>query len=805
MFFASTKPAFHKALSAIGGGRKALFLASLLLALLPGLNSCKKAPYLSLSGPNSFSFTNAGGTQSITFATNRDWRISSSAPWCRISPSSGAPEEGEITVSLNCEKNTTYDPRECTLTIRVEDLTETIQVSQETNYGLFVSPGSFQLTDAAQTIEVEVKSNVSYTVSIDAGQPAWISRTTTKALASDKLVFTVLANTSFDDREGTITIKQSGGDLVQVISVKQQQRNALAVSTHKVDLACGRRVFYLEVKHNISFDVLIPAEASDWVSYIPADTKGLESDKLKFLVQENQTYDARSTEITLKQTDGDLTVHISVIQAGRVPVTSVTLNKTSLSIHKGDTYTLKATVKPDNATDKDISWESDTPYIATVDENGTVTALRSGSAGIIAFAGGKSARCDVTVTVPVSGITLSPQTLTLEQNTSRALDFSISPEDATEQGITWKSSNPSVASVSDGEVKAILPGKATITATTVDGGFSASTVVTVEEERTRATSISFPGNALFVSPGKSYLLKAAVEPADAVCDFTWSCSTSAFTLNEDGAQATIQSNYASLGNTLITLKDARSGLSATLIAYSFVQGFTWEESSADTYAGFPLITIAPGTTHQLKYYSDAGGNVLNLFGDSDQFVFYHEGGSSYSSSAISLSPDGLVTGLLPGIVGIKPTGYIQAGGNRVYIKVADRLYEKEYNDTQDYANTVPYGIPMDFYLGNTSDVDWFKLMPATNQSGMVSVTISVKYSGAGSLKTNEGRLCKYSLYDSSMQLWGSGTFMFSNGQPVATTDRTVPNGPLYLKVYFDTSHTSALLPSETMTVQLSVN
>ncbi|MCR5724827.1 MAG: Ig-like domain-containing protein [Treponema sp.] len=85
--------------------------------------------------------------------------------------------------------------------------------------------------------------------------------------------------------------------------------------------------------------------------------------------------------------------------SGTVAVTSVELNKTTTSITVGETETLTATVKPDNATDKTVTWSSSDTTVATV-ENGVITAVASGDATITAKAGDKTATCAVTVTVP---------------------------------------------------------------------------------------------------------------------------------------------------------------------------------------------------------------------------------------------------------------------------------------------------------------------------------------------------------------------------------------------------------------------
>lgn len=96
-----------------------------------------------------------------------------------------------------------------------------------------------------------------------------------------------------------------------------------------------------------------------------------------------------------------------VVAPGKVEVTGVTLNKTSLTLNKGASETLVATVLPTNATNKAVTWSSSNAGVATV-SNGTVTAVASGSAVItVKTADGKSAIANVTVTNPVTGLKIT--------------------------------------------------------------------------------------------------------------------------------------------------------------------------------------------------------------------------------------------------------------------------------------------------------------------------------------------------------------------------------------------------------------
>lgn len=187
--------------------------------------------------------------------------------------------------------------------------------------------------------------------------------------------------------------------------------------------------------------------------------------------------------ITVKTADGGKTASCTVTVP--VNVTGVTLNKTELNMEVGFSYNLTATVAPSNASDKSVTWSSDKTSVATVNSNGNVTAVSEGIAYITVTTkdGNKTAKCKVTVgdvTVAVTGITLNTDIASVPVNGQVALTAKVAPSNATDKSVIWGSSNVSVAEVDkNGIVTGVKAGTATITATTVDGGFSASCTVTV--------------------------------------------------------------------------------------------------------------------------------------------------------------------------------------------------------------------------------------------------------------------------------------------------------------------------------------
>ena len=174
-----------------------------------------------------------------------------------------------------------------------------------------------------------------------------------------------------------------------------------------------------------------------------------------------------------------------IIVKVNIPTTGVTVTPTNQTINVGNTFTITPTVTPDNATDKSIIWTSSDDTIATVDDNGKVTALMEGTATITATTndGGFTASCVITVVKRegrVTGITVTPISKTASVGEIFFVTPYITPVDAEDKSVTWSSSNPSIATVdSNGKVTAIREGVVTITATTNDGGLKATCTVTV--------------------------------------------------------------------------------------------------------------------------------------------------------------------------------------------------------------------------------------------------------------------------------------------------------------------------------------
>lgn len=184
--------------------------------------------------------------------------------------------------------------------------------------------------------------------------------------------------------------------------------------------------------------------------------------------------------VTVRTNDGYFVdkCKVTVIE----PVISIKLSKTKMTLDIAESKTIKATVKPSNATNKEVTWRSSNSLIARVSQSGKVTALKPGKVIITcASDDGIKATCTVTCVIGVEAVELNKSSVTMKKGDSKRLKATIEPSDATIKDVTWYSSDKNVATVSDdGKIKAVKKGTAIITCKTKQGGYKATCTVTVK-------------------------------------------------------------------------------------------------------------------------------------------------------------------------------------------------------------------------------------------------------------------------------------------------------------------------------------
>lgn len=254
-----------------------------------------------------------------------------------------------------------------------------------------------------------------------------------------------------------------------------------------------------------------------------------------------------------------------------VKVSGVKLSAANLKLAVGgEPSTLTATVEPDNATNKNVSWSSSDPTVATV-VAGVVTPVKAGAATITVTTedGDHSAACKVTVIQPATGITLDKQKVALVGAAVEQLKAAVVPAEAN-QTVVWKSSNESVATVDQaGKVTPVSKGTATITASTEDGNYSQDCAVTVSNP---ATNLAVDQSALNLKKGEEGTVKVSlagalageVDETKLALDDTGASKAFKVVDNGDGSY-TVTALKTGSGSFVITAESLSQTVSVTVI------------------------------------------------------------------------------------------------------------------------------------------------------------------------------------------------------------------------------------------------
>lgn len=319
----------------------------------------------------------------------------------------------------------------------------------------------------------------------------------------------------------------------------------------------------------------------------------------------------------------------------KVDVASVTITKASISLEVGASETLTATVKPDDATNKDITWSSDKPSVAAVDRtSGRVEAVGKGTANITAAADGvDSAPCVVTVTDPVVNVPVEKVEIKADDGTSVAvgrtlqLRSEVTPANASNKNVAWSSADPTIASVNPdtGVVTGVKAGgPVSITVTTEDGNKTASVSVTVTASAGDFLITPIRG-ASPINVGKSTLTLSASTDRPV----TWS--------SEDEAIATVNASGQVTGVSPGKVKIFAETEDGSRAEYTVeVSGLVIEETT---------ISLIVGYTKSIVY--TAYGTAATS-SDSPRWT-------SNPESIATVTNGGRVTGMAPGITTVTVT------------------------------------------------------------------------------------------------------------------------------------------------------
>lgn len=358
-----------------------------------------------------------------------------------------------------------------------------------------------------------------------------------------------------------------------------------------------------------------------------------------------------------------------------IDVSNIVISENEIVIQSGKTYIINAKVLPENASNRELIWETNDSRIATVTDDGVVTGRMEGKTSLTAYAeNGKSNSVNVVVKSPnieLSDIELSPSTISLEPGDNYQLKTTFIPSNVSNVKINYSSSNSNIVKVSNtGLITAVSKGSSVITASS--NGVSSNMVVTVVERNTliEVTNISINNNNLNLKVAETSTLSAIVMPINATNkSYVWSSSNSnVVTVSNNGVVKAINKGTATI--TATTTNGKKATVNITVIENPTIQN----NNPTEILLSISSVKLRGGETKQVK------ATVLPF--TSSQEVEWISG----SPSIATVNSNGVITGIKNGtttIAAMTKNGLVA----RVKVTV---LSHDEYRDSNGNKCVTPY-------------------------------------------------------------------------------------------------------------------
>ncbi len=265
----------------------------------------------------SVSLAAQASTISVNMTATGVWAVSGSTSWCTVTPASGAKGSSSLTITVT--ENTGDSERRESLVAKSGTASATLVVVQKAKSSLTITSDKQEVAQAGGTFEIEIKANVDYDVVIPTGTP-WLKHSSTKAIATHKVLILAEANAEYEKREGMVIIKEKEGKLSDTVRVYQAQKDAIVLTQNQYNIPTNGGNISIEIKSNVEYEVGMPD--AQWLSI--ASTKALSSHTVEVVVKPNETYDVREAVIAFTNKNASLKEEVKIIQS---PVGVVIITK----------------------------------------------------------------------------------------------------------------------------------------------------------------------------------------------------------------------------------------------------------------------------------------------------------------------------------------------------------------------------------------------------------------------------------------------------------------------------------------------
>ena len=264
-----------------------------------------------------FDIPEEGGNVTVEVKSNIQYEVSIPSQfqnWIKHEPETKAITVKNFTFTIL--ENKEYEKREGYIVFNGNSLKDTVHIYQTAARILILSKDTYNISSAKESIEVELKSNVDYSISIPSSASDWIKLLETKAIRTDKIYFEIEENTTYDNRSAQIFIKDKNSSLCDTLYINQLQQNALILSQKQYEVLAGGERISIEVQSNIDYEIIIPKTVQEWIEQMP-QSKALTESMINLEIKPNTTYDVRSAQIFIKDKNSTLSDTVQVTQAAK--------------------------------------------------------------------------------------------------------------------------------------------------------------------------------------------------------------------------------------------------------------------------------------------------------------------------------------------------------------------------------------------------------------------------------------------------------------------------------------------------------
>ena len=265
-----------------------------------------------------FDIPEEGGNVTVEVKSNIQYEVSIPSQfqnWIKHEPETKAITVKNFTFTIL--ENKEYEKREGYIVFNGNSLKDTVHIYQTADpRTLILSKDTYNISSAKKSIEVELKSNVNYSISIPSSASDWIKLLETKAIRTDKIYFEIEENTTYDNRSAQVFIKDKNSSLCDTLYINQLQQNALILSQKQYEVLAGGEQISIEVQSNIDYEIIIPKTVQEWIEQMP-QSKALTKSMINLEVKPNPTDDVRSAQIFIKDKNSTLSDTVQVTQAAK--------------------------------------------------------------------------------------------------------------------------------------------------------------------------------------------------------------------------------------------------------------------------------------------------------------------------------------------------------------------------------------------------------------------------------------------------------------------------------------------------------